>query len=245
MWSLFPPSRSQAVELLDSPERVREELAANLRDIRRLNRWFGGSVLVRRYFFALNRSAGKGADLSVSLLDVATGSGDIPAAIIVWGRKHGIEITATGLDCSPDVLGEAARYTGGSVSFVLGDARALPWPDSSFDVVTCSLALHHFDPASAAQVLREVARVARVGVIVTDLRRSRLAYVATWLVTHTVARNRLTRHDGPLSVLRAYTAREVQALAASAGLAGAHVRRHLFFRLALLWSTALDHDRSL
>src|SRR5690348_3712397 len=106
MRSLLQPQRSQASEFLDTPERVLDELADNLRDIRLLNRWFGGTAAVRRYVRDACLDRGATSSRSVSLLDVATGSGDIPAALTQWGRRNGIHITATGLDCSGAVLAE-------------------------------------------------------------------------------------------------------------------------------------------
>ena len=96
------------------------------------------------------------------------------------------------------------------------DGRELPWTDGAFEIVSCCLALHHFPPVEAARVLREMWRVASGGIVVTDLTRSYPAYVGTWLATRTVASNVLTRHDGPLSVLRAYTPQEMRELAAAA-----------------------------
>lgn len=236
-----PPTRVHTLELLDAPEQVADDLPDNLRDIRRLNRWFGGTALMRHCLVELGApdliASAQGRPLT--LLDVATGSGDIPLALADWGARRRIDIRATGLDRSPEVLSEAQRLAGrlggGRLELVRGDARSLPWPEKSFDVVTCALALHHFEPEEAVQVLREMRRVARRAVIVTDLRRSFVAYGATWLVTRVVARNRLTRHDGPVSVLRAYTVSEVAALGQRAGLDGARVQAHRFFRLALSW----------
>ncbi len=103
--------------------------------------------------------------------------------------------------------------------------------DQSIDIVTCTFALHHFDQAGAARLLREMARVARLGVIVTDLRRSYGGYWGARLLALGPV-NRLSRHDGPLSVLRAYTVAEAQALVETAGVP-ARVRAEPAFRLTL------------
>jgi ubiquinone/menaquinone biosynthesis C-methylase UbiE len=169
-----------------------------------------------------------------TLLDVATGSADIPAGVKSHAARRGIEVQATGLDLSDDVLLEAHSVAGESVSLVRGDARRLPFPDAGFDVVMMCLALHHFDQPDAALVLKEMWRVARVAVAVVDLRRSVAAYAGVWLLTRTLARSRLTRHDGPLSVLRAYTEPEVSQIARAAGLRNATVVRHGPARLTLV-----------
>jgi ubiquinone/menaquinone biosynthesis C-methylase UbiE len=132
------------------------------------------------------------------------------------------------------MLALARRTAGGdpALSFVRADGGALPFADGAFDVVICTLALHHFDPGDALALLRELRRVARVTPVVCDLRRSELAFVATWLWSRT-SRNRLTRHDAPLSVRRAYTPDEALALARAAGWRVPQARREPFFRMTL------------
>jgi ubiquinone/menaquinone biosynthesis C-methylase UbiE len=169
-----------------------------------------------------------------SLLDVATGSADIPRALRRAASRRGQSVDITGLDQSPDVLAEAGRYGGQELSLVRGDARHLPFGDAEFDIVSLCLALHHFDPEDAVLVLTEMWRVARSGVVVIDLHRNAVAYCGVWLLTRTMARNRLTRHDGPLSVLRAYTVPEVRDLVATAGIDGGDVRWHPPARVSLV-----------
>lgn len=230
MNTIVRPTRRDTPELLDQPQAVLADLPANLRDIRNLNRWFGGTSLALNTVLRLTAGC-----TSVSVLDVATGSADIPLAL--WHALHrsGLEPSMVALDSSPEVLAEAAaQLDGAPVELQQGDARALPYPDHSFDIVLCCLALHHFPPHEAVSVLGEMWRVARRGMIVIDLRRGYLAYAGTWLATHTVARNRLTRHDGPLSVLRAYTPEELSGLARRAGVANPTIERHIFFRQSLV-----------
>ena len=105
-------------------------------------------------------------------------------------------------------------------------------PDRSFDVVLCSLALHHFAPGEAVQVLREMDRLSRIGFILNDIRRCLAGYVAAWSASRVATRNRLTRHDMPLSVLRAYTPHELRALLRQAGIPNARVTTHPLFRMA-------------
>lgn len=223
------PRRRDSPELLDSPGLVGHELAANLRDIRRLNRWFGGTSL------ALSAARVLTEGTSWSLLDVATGSADIPVAIVRWAKRRGMTPVVIATDVSPEVLAEArAVATGSGVDLRLADARDLVFPDASIDVVTCNLALHHFAPSDATRVLSEMWRVARRGIVVSDLTRGRTAYLATWLATRVIARNRLTRHDGPLSVLRAYTPSEMTELAERAGVENFSLRRRFPFRQVLI-----------
>ncbi|HYZ17835.1 MAG TPA: methyltransferase domain-containing protein [Candidatus Acidoferrum sp.] len=210
---------------MDEPVEDLDELAGSLRDIAFANAVFGGTAPVVR---ALRRTKGR------SVLDVGTGLADIPLALVRDAARRGTELQVTCLDRSEQIIALAQRATGGhpAFSFVRADGEKLPFPDGSFDVVTCTLALHHFDPGPAQALLRELRRVARVTPIVCDLRRSLLAYTAIWLWSRT-SRNRLTRNDGPLSARRAYTPPEALALAREAGWKNPQVRREPFFRMTL------------
>lgn len=225
--------RATNSEFLDLPAAHAHDLPENLRDIRRLNRWFGGTSLALRYL----RSFGAGLE-ELSVLDVATGSADIPVAAWHDATRRGVRLHLTALDWSDEVLRQAREVVGPHpIRLVRADARSLPFADGEFDVALCCLALHHFEPADAVRVLREMRRVSGRAAVVIDLRRGYLGYLAAWLATRSVARHRLTRHDGPLSVLRAYRTDEVRTLALAAGLPHATVRRHQFFRQALVART--------
>ena len=224
--------RLQAEELLDQTGHDPVELAANLRDIRRVNRLGGGTRSVLRHLPGL--LAAVPDDREATVLDLGTGSGDIPRALVRWSRRHRRPLRVVASDLSDEILAVAAGHLAGypEVALARYDARAVPLPDDSFDVVLCSLALHHFPPAEAVAVLREMDRLGRHGFVLNDIRRSLPGYVAAWVSSRLGTRNRLTRHDMPLSVLRSYTPPELEALLAQAGIEGAVVTRHPLFRIA-------------
>jgi SAM-dependent methyltransferase len=205
-------------ELLDGPLDDRQALVGNLRDLARINRRLGG---IRLTAAAVEALAPGSAPLAV--LDIGTGGADIPLALIERGRAEGRLVRVTGIDSRPEVLAAAAladpRVTGtGELALHVGEARSLPFPDGAFDVAHASMLVHHLEPAVARAVLGEMARVARLGVVVNDLVRGRRAWLGAWLLTRAITRNRFTRHDAPLSVRRAYTVDEMTALLATVGL---------------------------
>ena len=226
------PRRVDAAELLDETGHDPAELAANLRDIRTVNRVAGGTAIVLRHLPELLDHVPP--DYPAKILDLATGSGDIPRALITWAGRQSRLLRLTITDRSPEILSEARRMLADvpEVTFAVCDARAVPMPDRSFDVVLCSLALHHFAPGEAVQVLREMDRLSCTGFILNDIRRCRAGYLAAWTASRIATRNRLTRHDMPLSVLRAYTPQELQALLWQAGIPEARVITHPLFRMA-------------
>jgi ubiquinone/menaquinone biosynthesis C-methylase UbiE len=229
---LAPPPRSEEAELLDARAHDPDELAANFRDIRRVNRLLGGTATVLRHLPALLDRVPPGQPVTV--LDLATGSADIPLAIHHWAARRGLTLAIIASDASDEMLALAKEQIAGVPAMTLAnyDARAVPLPDQSFDVVLCSLSLHHFAPDDAARVLGEMDRLARAGFILNDLRRSRPGYAAAWLAAHLTTRNRLTRNDAPLSVRRAYTPGELADLLRCAGVTNVAISTHPWFRLA-------------
>ena len=208
-----------AHELLDGPLDDVATLRGNLRDLGRINRWFGGTAASQR---ALERLLA-GRTVPHTVLDVGTGAADIPLALLDRGSRSGRALRVTGVDSRPEVLAAARAIdprldrTPG-LEIVASDGRSLPWPDRSFDVVHASLVIHHLEPPDALAFLREAARVARLGVVVNDLVRARHHWIGARALLPLMTRNRFTRHDGPLSVRRAYTRMELRALLAGAAL---------------------------
>ncbi len=233
------PPRSPRREILDLRPATPAEIEANFNQIALVNRTLGGVRAVR---VALSDLLRENDDQEVHLLDVATGGADIPRALIAFARRGGfgddrrrrLHITAT--DLSREVLDYAHHHTPTErfpeIEIAAADALHLPYPDDSFDYATCSMALHHFDPPRAVELMREMARVSRRGVIVNDLRRSRVAAGLIWLLTRLLRAHPITQHDAPLSVLRAYTPAEVADLFARADVGGTlTIRRAPMYRL--------------
>jgi SAM-dependent methyltransferase len=236
MPTLPPLPRSTEPELLDAPAHDLAALADNLRDLRALDRYLGSTALTWRALWPMLRALPPGA--TTTLLDVATGGADGPRVLAARARRHGYDLRPFASDRLADVL-RLAREAGARFPLIQHDALAIPLCDAAVDFVTCSLALHHFDPPAAVALLHELGRIARRGVIINDLRRGRLAYAGAQLLArgpwHTMA-----RHDGPLSVLRAYTLEEARALVAQAGISGARVQALPLFRMLIVVHIPLE-----
>lgn len=225
------PEKRQGLEFLDLPPEVYalEELEGSLADIRAVNRYLGDRRALLKH---LVRKIG-GADFT--LLDIATGSADLPVAIADWARKAEIPAAITGIDNNERTIAVARRQTAGypEITLEVADGLRLPFADKSFDFVLCSKTAHHLASADAERLLKEMLRVARRGYIVMDLRRSWIAYLLICLLTRLFTRNRLTRFDAPLSVLKSFTPGELANLASSAGAANFSVSREPFWLLVL------------
>lgn len=226
-------ARVDRPEHLDASELERGELARSLRQVAAVNRWIGAVGAVRRRLRPLVAQRAGG-----TLVDVGTGNALHLGRLVGWARSAGGDgWRGIGVDLHPDVLAVAKEEVRGrddAPHLVRGDALRLPLATDSADVVMCTLTLHHFDDGTATRVLREMGRVARSLVVVNDLRRSRAGYWAARLLAATWWRaNRITRHDGPLSVLRSFTPAELGSVGRRAGLRAVNVRSHPPFRLIL------------
>jgi ubiquinone/menaquinone biosynthesis C-methylase UbiE len=220
--------RAASRELMDDEgSGTAREVSGNFRDIALINAWLGG---VRATITEVDRLA----VTPRTILDVGTGGGDMPLALLDHLRARGSAASCVALDRSTSALDAAAERVRGrtDIALVRGDALSLPYYDRTFDLVTCNLALHHFDPADAVRALAEMGRVGR-DVIVNDLRRSALGWMLACAVFPIFTSNRLTLHDGPLSVLRAYSPGEVSVFARDAGWTRAAVRTHFAARMTL------------
>jgi ubiquinone/menaquinone biosynthesis C-methylase UbiE len=232
--SFFPPLARAAgvLEIIDGPPVPFKDMACCMMDIARVNALFGGRMVtmihVKRLLGALP------ADRLITVLDVGTGAGDIPRELVRWARREGRRIRVFALDRDAATLRIAAQVVRDypEIRFVRGDALSLPIRPEAVDLTISAMTLHHLEPGAGVQYLAEMDRAARVGFVVNDLVRSRIAHWVVWLITRFITRSAISRHDGPLSVKRSYTPREVSGLCEQAGLKGVDVVHHWpYFRL--------------
>ena len=227
------PEQVSEPEWMDAPGHSLDVVADNLDDLRRVNRALGGVRLTLRPLRHL--AARVPPDEPLRVLDVATGGADIPRAVAAWAARarRGLLLVAT--DISFDFVYLARQHPGSGrrIVYVVADARRLPFAPGAFHVVTSSLALHHMLPDQARDMLAEARRCASEGVVVNDIVRGWLGYYGAFVASRLGSRNVLTWHDGPLSVLRAYTTKEMAALAHEVGLRPVRWDSFLFYRVAL------------
>ena len=217
-------------EHLDDPATSAALRERSLRDVRRSNTLLGGSHAVLREL----RRALPALGAAGTLLDVGTGLADIPARARRLAARRRVTLTTVGVDGAASLAGVSAGLLDASIC---ADARRLPLADASIDIVTCSQVLHHFEDPEIPAVLRELTRVARQVVIVSDLRRSWVAVGGFWLVSWPLGFHPVSRHDGVASVLRGFTARDLETHARTIGQVPT-VRRHPGFRLTATWTPA-------
>ena len=216
-------------ELLDDPRADARTVVASLHDIARINRVFGGSAAAVR---SVDQFLGEVRGERASLLDVGTGLGDIPRAVARHATRRGIALDLFGLDSHPAAA--RAALDAGQVRAIVGDGGRLPLASRSVDFALCAKVLHHLPGAAGDALLRELDRVARIAVIVVDLRRSAIAVAGFWLASFPMRLEAVTRHDGMVSVMRGFTDDELRLRCAGVGVRAA-VRRHPGWTLSAAW----------
>ena len=215
--------RTVVPELLDTDAGTSDEVAASLADLRSFNRYFGGSSTMAAM---LREVARRTSSDKVSFLDVAGASGDVARAATAMLGAEGISLRTTLLD-------RATSHIASGIPAIAGDALALPFADNSFDCVGCSLFAHHLEPEQIVQFATEALRVARHAVLINDIRRHPI-HLALVYAAVPFCRSRLTKHDAPVSIRRAYTNTEIKSLLKKTAAKRVEVSSHYLFRMAAI-----------
>jgi 2-polyprenyl-3-methyl-5-hydroxy-6-metoxy-1,4-benzoquinol methylase len=214
---------------LDEPRHIHA-----LRGLARINSWSGSAGIL---WAPLRRLAQQIGVTSLRLLDIATGAGDVPVRLWHQARRAGIALEIDACDLSSRAVAFAqsqAEQRSASVRFFVWNALADPLP-GPYDVVSCSLFLHHLDEAQAVLLLRRMKEMAARLVLINDLRRSFTGYLLAYLGSRILSTSRVVHSDGPQSVAAAFRPNEVLELAQQAGLQGATVQKRWPYRLLLQW----------
>jgi 2-polyprenyl-3-methyl-5-hydroxy-6-metoxy-1,4-benzoquinol methylase len=223
--------RSDELELMDDLTIQGEELEVTLSEIEMLNRALGGYPPTIEGLEALLPNGQK----RLTVLDVGTGSADLPRHMVDWGRKRGIEVRVKGIDLTPTTIERARRLSRShpEIDVALENLFDLP-DDQKFDVVHASLVLHHFRGSSAADAIRKMYELCSLGVVVSDLHRHIVPWAALKLGTRVFAKSRLVQNDGPLSVRRAFSREDLFSLCEQAGVPRPEVAWRPMFRWRML-----------
>jgi hypothetical protein len=197
---------------------------ATLDDLDRLNAWFGGYALTLSRVRRAEAGLPRGRRLVV--VDVGGGRGDLAVQVVRWARRRRRPVRVLVVDADAATLALARQRTAAYPEIVLvqADATALPLREGAADVAVAALTLHHLDQDAVIGCLAAMAAVSPLAVV-NDLLRTRPALALVWLTTRLLRLHPVSRHDGPLSVRRAYSAAELTVLAEKAGVR-ARIRRY-------------------
>lgn len=233
-WLAAFRARGDGEEWIDLPDISLETLRVNLREQAWINRRLGGGRAVWRHalpFLARCPSA------PIKVLEMGCGGADLSRHLVAVARRMEKPIHVVGLDRQPTVLSCAREWCRDypEITLVQADALTPPFARASFDLVLLPDLLHHLPAASLAPVLQAASRLCRGLVVVSDILRSPLAYLAFLSLARVASLSPMSRHDGALSIRRGFTPAELRALAQEADLVHWALQRHRLFRLALTY----------
>ena len=217
------------LEMMDRPQPVSPELERDLKRLRQLNRWFGSyrlvSIFTRRWIMP-------GAQLRI--VDLATGSGDIPRLLLDRARRMGARIEVDAVDQQAATLEIARSLSADYPEISYHAANILEWDcPQRYDIALCSLVLHHFSNDDAVRLLRRCRELSKRFVLVSDLRRGFLLQSGVYMLTAVIFREPMTRFDARLSAQRAFSFSEMRELAIQAGWKNFSRKRFQFGRQAV------------
>lgn len=225
--------RQMTPERMDDPALDPREHDLALVGLARINRWTGSVGILWPVIRDEARSLGR----PLRLLDVATGSGDIPVSLAKRAKKAGISLTVSGCDVSETAIAAAtcrAKKENVEATFFRHDVLNAPLP-MGYDIVLASLFLHHLTDDEAIRVIKAMALAAGRMVVISDLSRSSFNKGLVWIGCRLLSRSPVVHFDGPVSVKAAFTPLEATELAIRAGLTGATVTPRFPCRWLLTW----------
>ncbi len=217
------------LEMMDRDHPPTAELERDLERIRQLNRWFGSYRLVSSFIRRWIKPADK-----LRVVDLATGSGDIPRLIIDYARTINARVEIDALDRQPATLEIARRLSADYPEISYREANILERNSvEAYDITLCTLALHHFSNEDAVRLLRRCREISKRFILVSDLRRSFSLIAGVYLLTALIFREPMTRYDARLSTVRAFSFSEMHDLATCAGWQTFGHKKFCFSRQAI------------
>ena len=230
-------TRSSRSELMDAPDIPVKLLHRNLGELDILNRYLGGHSISMEGIKRLIQSTRDHKEYHI--VDLGCGSGDVLKYIAQWARKHQFLVKLTGVDKNSDAIqylvNNCSEYP--EINGVVSDYQDYLQTEPSIDIVHCSLFCHHLNNQELSELFLYLKSYARVGFVINDLQRSFIAYYSVWFLTRLLNGTVLSKHDGPISVLRAFTREELYKLLHQAGLNDISIQWRWAFRYLVVVKT--------
>lgn len=221
-------SRSEEKEILDLRPLTPEENLSAFKLISLVNRWLGGTNVILSYLKKFSKKWR--ANEVIRILDLGTGISDIPEAILHWSKVNGFRVEVTALDISFESLKLGRKAPG--LSLVQASCFELPFSGPIFDYVTASMFFHHLSDAEILTVLKKSESIAKRGIIINDLERSKLSYAGFWLLTLFI-NDGIFRNDGLISIQKGFVAADLKKWISKTGFKFLSSSKHFIGRIAL------------
>ncbi|WP_225986480.1 methyltransferase domain-containing protein [Rufibacter sp. LB8] len=231
--------RSTELELMDDLTLTGEALRQNLRELEFINQYLGGHDVVRNGLDKIYKKAFSGSkpETALKIADLGSGGGDTLRMVAQWARRRNIPVQLVGYDANAFMVEYGTRHSQHfpEISFRQADVYSAAFAQEEFDIVICSLFLHHFPDQALVTLFNQLHRQATTAVLVNDLHRHPLAYYSIKALTAVFSKSHLVKHDAPLSVKRAFVRQDWRNLLTSAGVATYTLQWRWAFRWQLIF----------
>ncbi len=227
--------RSNEEEIMDDLTSSGEVIDQTLKELDEINRKLGGNNVT---IDGLKKLLAKNPPLRrLTIADIGCGGGDILIEIARWAEKRRLSIDLIGIDANPHIIEFAKRNAAGfpQIKFASVDVFSEAFQEQSFDIIISSLFTHHFSDDALITLFRSLKRQARFGVIINDLHRHWLAYYSIKIIVKFLSKSPMVRHDGPVSVLRAFKKKELINLLRKAGIYNYSIKWMWAFRYQVIF----------
>lgn len=233
-------TRSNQSELMDAPDIPIQLLHRNLGELDVLNRYLGGHSISMEGLKRLMTDHQK----VYHIVDLGCGSGDVLKYIARWARTYQFLVKLTGVDKNSDAIQYLVNTCSGypEINGVVSDYKDYLETDPRIDIVHCSLFCHHLNNQELLELFRYLKSYARVGFVINDLQRSPISYYSVWFLTRLLNGTVLSKHDGPISVLRAFNRYELYQLLYQSGLKNISIKWRWAFRYLVVVKTGHDYE---
>ncbi len=217
---------------MDAPVISKKLLIRNLKELNYLNRRLGGHTITLQGVRELVRLK----DKQYHIADLGCGSGDALKYIAGWARSNGYNVRLSGVDRNEDAIDFMKHHCRGypEITGIVSDYKSFLKTAVDIDIIHCSLFCHHLVDDELSELIRLMKTTVGTGFIINDLERTRLAWFAVKIFTTVLNGSTLSRHDGPISVLRGFTVEELKALLNREQIRNYSIRRKLAFRFLVI-----------
>ncbi|MDT0685703.1 methyltransferase domain-containing protein [Autumnicola psychrophila] len=213
MSSIDTSKRTDQEEIMDDFELSGEELKKTLRDLDNINKWLGGNNITIQGVKRLLESVPK--EKTLEIVDLGCGNGAILRELAKWGRRHNRKLKLTGIDANPYAIKIAEEISEGfpELRFNTLNIFSEEFKNQQYDIILCTLTLHHFKNPAIVDLLSNFYRQVRVGIVINDLHRSKAAYRLFQAFCGVFINNEIARKDGLISILRGFKKADIEKLA--------------------------------
>lgn len=201
--------RTLETEIMDDFSLEGEELQEALDKIASINQLLGGNKLTLHGIKKLLNDSN--TNQTVVIADIGCGNGDMLRMLAKFGQKNKLNFKLIGIDANEFTINYAKTLSSeySNIEYLCVDIFTEDFSNLKYDIVLCTLTLHHFTNEQILNIITTFNNNANVGIIINDLHRSKLAYRLFKIIGVIFNLNKMSREDGLVSILRGFKKKEL------------------------------------